>query len=303
MLVVGALVACDDLLTSAPDDGDVLDAPLEELTAVERAAFLRGDAEFGRSFMAADGLGPIFNDVSCAACHSGDGRGRPENALTRIGSPDDGMYASLGGPQIQDREIPGALAESAPPGVPISLRLPPPVFGVGLIEAIPESEILSRADPDDANGDGISGRPNWVTPPTWVPATEPGAVKTESGLIYFETKAGSGASPTATDTVKVHYTGTLIDGTEFDSSRSRGEPAEFPLGGVIKCWTEGLQKMKPGGRAKLVCPSEIAYGDRGRPKIPGGATLLFDVELLEVKPKPAPAATPAPTPKPEEKKE
>ena len=134
-------------------------------------------------------------------------------------------------------------------------------------------------------------------------ATEPGAVKTESGLIYFETKAGSGASPTATDTVKVHYTGTLIDGTEFDSSRGRGEPAEFPLGGVIKCWTEGLQKMKPGGRAKLVCPSEIAYGDRGRPKIPGGATLLFDVELLEVKPKPAPAATPAPTPKPEDKKE
>ena len=134
-------------------------------------------------------------------------------------------------------------------------------------------------------------------------AKEPGAVVTPSGLVFRSLQDGSGASPAPTDTVKVHYTGTLIDGTEFDSSRGRGEPAEFPLGGVIKCWTEGLQKMKPGGRAKLVCPSEIAYGDRGRPKIPGGATLLFDVELLEVKPKPAPAATPAPTPKPEDKKE
>jgi FKBP-type peptidyl-prolyl cis-trans isomerase FkpA len=125
-------------------------------------------------------------------------------------------------------------------------------------------------------------------------ATEPGAVKTESGLVYTEKKAGTGDSPTAADTVKVHYVGTLVDGTEFDSSRSRGEPAEFPLGGVIKCWTEGLQKMKPGGVAKLVCPSDIAYGDRGRPKIPGGAALIFEVELLEVTPKPAPAPAPAP---------
>ena len=119
----------------------------------------------------------------------------------------------------------------------------------------------------------------------------------KQAVEYFEQKAGSGDSPTATDTVKVHYVGTLVDGTEFDSSRSRGEPAEFPLGGVIKCWTEGLQRMKPGGVSKLVCPSDIAYGDRGRPKIPGGAALIFEVELLEVKPKaaPAPAPTPAPT--------
>ena len=132
-------------------------------------------------------------------------------------------------------------------------------------------------------------------------ATEPGAVKTESGLIYFETTAGTGPSPAAVDTVKVHYKGTLVDGTEFDSSYTRGQPAEFPLNGVIKCWTEGLQKMKAGGKAKLVCPSDIAYGDRGRPKIPGGAALIFEVELLEVKPKPA--AEPAAAPKPEEKKE
>jgi CxxC motif-containing protein (DUF1111 family) len=173
--VLVGVVACSDLLTSAPEPGDVFDGPVDGLSPSELAAFIRGDQEFGRRFSAATGLGPIFNDVSCAACHSGDGRGRPENALTRIGSPDDGMYSSLGGPQIQDRAIPGALAELTPHGVPVSLRLPPPVFGAGLIEAIPESDILSRADPDDADGDGISGRPNWVTPPHWVPVTEPGA--------------------------------------------------------------------------------------------------------------------------------
>ncbi len=113
-------------------------------------------------------------------------------------------------------------------------------------------------------------------------ATEPGAVKSDSGLIYKEMTAGSGASPKATDTVKVNYRGTLTDGTEFDSSYKRNMPAEFPLNQVIKCWTEGVQKMRVGGKAQLVCPSDIAYGDQGRPGIPGGATLIFEVELLEV---------------------
>ena len=113
-------------------------------------------------------------------------------------------------------------------------------------------------------------------------AAEPGAVKTESGLIYRELKAGTGPSPKATDTVKVNYRGTLTNGTEFDSSYKRNEPAEFPLNQVIKCWTEGVQKMRVGGKSSLVCPSDIAYGDEGRPSIPGGATLVFEVELLEV---------------------
>ncbi len=112
--------------------------------------------------------------------------------------------------------------------------------------------------------------------------TELGGLKTDSGLIYKEVSAGSGESPKASDTVKVHYRGTLIDGTEFDSSYKRNEPAQFPLGNVIPCWTEGVQKMKVGGKAKLVCPSALAYGDSGRPSIPGGATLLFDIELLEI---------------------
>jgi FKBP-type peptidyl-prolyl cis-trans isomerase len=115
-------------------------------------------------------------------------------------------------------------------------------------------------------------------------AAEPGAVKTASGLVYVETQAGTGEPPKPTDRVKVHYQGTLIDGKVFDSSIQRGEPAEFALNQVIPCWTEGLQKMKPGGKAKLVCPAEIAYGDRAQgPDIKPGSTLVFEVELVEVK--------------------
>jgi len=114
-------------------------------------------------------------------------------------------------------------------------------------------------------------------------AAAPGAQKTPSGLIYFETQAGTGNQPTPTDTVKVHYRGTLVNGTEFDSSYKRGTPAEFPLSGVIKCWTEGVAKMKVGGKAKLVCPSDIAYGERGAGStIPPNSVLNFEVELLSI---------------------
>jgi len=114
-------------------------------------------------------------------------------------------------------------------------------------------------------------------------AKEKGVEKTSSGLLYKSLKDGSGESPKASDTVKVHYKGTLTNGVEFDSSYARNEPAEFPLNRVIPCWTEGVQKMKVGGKARLVCPSAIGYGDRGSPpKIPGGATLVFEVELLDV---------------------
>ncbi|MEO8136036.1 MAG: FKBP-type peptidyl-prolyl cis-trans isomerase [Betaproteobacteria bacterium] len=114
-------------------------------------------------------------------------------------------------------------------------------------------------------------------------AAEPGAKKTASGAIVKEMKAGSGPMPKSSDTVKVHYHGTLLDGTVFDSSVQRGQPASFPLTGVIKCWTEGVQEIKVGGKSRLVCPADIAYGDRGSPpKIKPGATLVFEVELLEI---------------------
>jgi FKBP-type peptidyl-prolyl cis-trans isomerase FkpA len=110
-----------------------------------------------------------------------------------------------------------------------------------------------------------------------------GSKKTKSGAIYQETKAGSGPSPGPTDTVKVHYKGTLLDGKVFDSSIDRGEPIDFPLDGVIPCWTEGVGMMKKGGKARLVCPAELAYGDRGAaPDILPGSTLVFEVELLDI---------------------
>jgi FKBP-type peptidyl-prolyl cis-trans isomerase FkpA len=105
-----------------------------------------------------------------------------------------------------------------------------------------------------------------------------------SGLVYKSLKDGSGASPAATDVVRVHYKGTFPDGKEFDSSYKRGEPTQFPLNRVIKCWTEGVQKMKVGGKAQLICPPDIAYGARGTPggPIPPNATLHFEIELLGI---------------------
>ena len=113
-------------------------------------------------------------------------------------------------------------------------------------------------------------------------AAEPGAERFESGLVLSPVTEGDGDNPTADATVTVHYHGTLRDGSVFDSSVDRGQPATFSLGGVIPCWTEGVQKIRVGGKAKLLCPSEIAYGDQGRPGIPGGAALLFEVELLSI---------------------
>lgn len=114
-------------------------------------------------------------------------------------------------------------------------------------------------------------------------AAAKGATKTASGIVMTTLRAGTGASPKATSTVKVHYEGKLINGKVFDSSIARNEPASFPLSGVIRCWTEAVQLMKVGGKSRLVCPSDLAYGDMGSPpNIPGGATLIFEVELLAI---------------------
>lgn len=173
LAILVAAAACDALTTQAPDPGDIFDGPLPGLTPEELAAFVRGDEAFGRPFSPNEGLGPIFNNVSCASCHSGDGRGRIENAFTRFSVGED-LVPHLGGPQLQDKAIFGAIPEVLPPGVETSVRLPPPVFGVGLIEAIPEAVILALADPHDGNGDGISGRPNIVVPEDFVPLDEVG---------------------------------------------------------------------------------------------------------------------------------
>jgi FKBP-type peptidyl-prolyl cis-trans isomerase FkpA len=116
-----------------------------------------------------------------------------------------------------------------------------------------------------------------------VAATEGRAVTTDSGLVYQSLREGNGSSPLATDVVRVHYRGTFPDGREFDSSYQRGQPTEFPLNRVIRCWTEGVQRMKVGGKARLTCPAAIAYGERGAGGvIPPNATLNFEIELLAI---------------------
>jgi FKBP-type peptidyl-prolyl cis-trans isomerase FkpA len=118
-------------------------------------------------------------------------------------------------------------------------------------------------------------------------AAREGATQTESGIVLFSLQEGQGAAPVATDVVRVHYTGTLQSGEKFDSSVDRGEPVSFPLDQVIPCWTEALQKIKVGGRARIVCPAELAYGAEGRPGIPPNAPLIFEVELLGIGEAPA----------------
>lgn len=166
------------------------------------------------------------------------------------------------------------------------------------IQELQKSRITASAAVEKKKGDEFRAKAE----------KDKGAKKLPSGVIIEEEKAGTGEQPKPTDRVKVHYHGTLIDGTVFDSSVERGQPATFPLNGVIPCWTEGLQQMKVGGKSKLICPSDVAYGDRGSPpKIKPGSTLVFDVELIEIVAAPppgAPGSAPgaAPAPKPMEKK-
>ena len=147
--------------------------PFADLSFDLKATFAQGDENFERVFTVENGLGPIFKNSSCAGCHPGDGRGTAAEAFFRFNRGDD-LAFDIGGQQHQDKSIPEIPVEELPDGVNRSKRLPPPVFGVGLIEAIPVETILSRADEDDADGDGISGRPNWVTAADFVPATEVG---------------------------------------------------------------------------------------------------------------------------------
>ena len=162
-------MGCDSLMTGLPPAGDDFETPFEGLSHDLNLAFAEGDENFEHAFTAAEGLGPIFNNNACGACHPGDGRGTPELGFYRFSRLDD-MALGEGGAQHQDKALPGIPLEILPAGVETSLRMPPPVFGVGLIEAIPDSTILKNQDPDDADGDGISGRANMVQAPDFVPA-------------------------------------------------------------------------------------------------------------------------------------
>ena len=166
-------LGCEKLLTEAPDDGDLLDAPLPGLSRQLQIMFNQGDANFEKTFTVATGLGPLFNNASCGACHLGDGRGPESVTFQRFTEP-GGDPEKNGEPQLQQFAIPGVTPETLPGGALTSPRTAPPVFGVGLIESIPAATILANEDPNDLDGDGISGRANMVPAPSFVPATEVG---------------------------------------------------------------------------------------------------------------------------------
>ncbi len=181
-MVLTLLVACSKLEPPMPDDAEVLDGPIPGLTYAQQAQFLAGDIAFNEeTFHTANGLGPTFVATSCGACHAGDGKGTPFTTLTRFGQTDStgNQYLHLGGPQWQNRAIPGYTPETLPPGATFSKFTPPANTGLGYLQYVTDETILAMADPYDADGDGISGVPNWIQPPHFVDI--PGNAITQNG--------------------------------------------------------------------------------------------------------------------------
>lgn len=186
-LLLSALLAtgCHRLLPEAPADDSLLDGPVAGLTGAQHARFIAGDVAFNDEvFTGATGLGPLFVSTSCGSCHAGDGRGHPFSTLTRFGQWDatGNQYLGQGGPQLQHRALPGHAPEQLPPGAPFARLLPPPNTGLGFLEAVPDAALLALADPDDADGDGISGVPNWISLATYL-QPRPGAIVQDGKYI------------------------------------------------------------------------------------------------------------------------
>ncbi len=165
------LLACQKLVPSAPPDNELLDGPIDGLTTAEKAQFLAGDIAFNDDvFTVQTGLGPLFVAASCASCHAGDGKGHPFTTLTRFGQTDHSgnLFLHMGGPQLQNRAIPGYIPETIPAGATFSKFTPPANTGLGYLELVSDADIIAMSDPDDMNGDGISGVPNWSDIPSYV---------------------------------------------------------------------------------------------------------------------------------------
>ncbi len=193
--MIFALNNCADMLPSAPEPEDVLAEPVAELTPDQLREHLRGDGEFGRIFGESAGLGPVFVSNGCQSCHIGDGKGHPLTTLTRFGRYNDGVWDAMpeqGGPQLQNRAVGGYPPETVPEAATGVTRLmPPAVTGLGYLEAVPDEAILALADPSDANGDGISGVPNYVPPRDYF-TPQPSHIPNEGRYIgRFGKKAGA----------------------------------------------------------------------------------------------------------------
>jgi CxxC motif-containing protein (DUF1111 family) len=195
LLLIGGItmLSCEDLIPSAPAGDALLDGPVEGLSDEENRRFLRGDIAFNdQIFTAETGLGPIFVATSCGGCHAGDGKGHPFTTLTRFGQIDEtgNQYLDKGGPQLQHRSLSGITPEQIPPGATFSKFTPPANTGLGFIELVSDADILLRSDPNDLDGDGISGVPNWVKMPYYL-TPNAGAIEQNGKYIgRFGKKAG-----------------------------------------------------------------------------------------------------------------
>lgn len=170
LVVVGGLSSCQHILPDKPEDYEVLDGPIEGLSTAEKLSFIAGDGAFNNEvFTAENGLGPYFVATTCGSCHAGDGKGHPFTTLTRFGQHDatGNHFLDRGGPQLQNRSLPGYLPEKLPSGAPFARFIPPAVTGLGFLAALTDQQILTNADENDANGDGISGVPNYISPPDY----------------------------------------------------------------------------------------------------------------------------------------
>ncbi|TNE54484.1 MAG: thiol oxidoreductase [Bacteroidetes bacterium] len=178
------LLSCKKIFPTAPEASETLDGPIEGLSPEENKRFLAGDAAFARAFTPATGLGPGFVATSCISCHAGDGKGHPSTSLIRFGQVDGtgNMYLDRGGPQLQNRAIPGFSPEQIPDGAHFSTFLPPANAGLGYLDFVSDADILALADPTDANGDGISGVPNWIDLPAFL-NPRPGSVSQNGKYI------------------------------------------------------------------------------------------------------------------------
>jgi CxxC motif-containing protein (DUF1111 family) len=168
--ILMGVLSCEEIIPAAPADNKLLDGPIPGLNHAEQRQFLAGDRAFNEEiFTSANGLGPAFVATSCGSCHAGDGKGHPFTTLTRFGQTDatGNQFLDQGGPQLQNRAIPGHLPEQLPMGATFSQFMPPANTGLGFLEALTDAQLLAFADPDDLNGDGISGVPNYVDPPPY----------------------------------------------------------------------------------------------------------------------------------------
>lgn len=193
-LLSASVMACSKILPGAPPDNELLDGPVEGLTGEQNAMFLRGDVAFNDEvFTQANGLGPVFVATSCGTCHAGDGKGHPFTMLTRFGQTDStgNRFLHLGGPQLQHRAIPGFAPEQVPAGATFSKFMPPANTGLGFLDAVPDAALLALADENDDDGDGISGRPNWLRIPAYAQPRPVSIERNEKYIGRFGKKAAA----------------------------------------------------------------------------------------------------------------